>query len=141
MRVNGVLTETKTELCIYQHNYKRDSFLQNIRSLNNLPFLFVVCPQFSAAETIMTSVIDEFPKFFGGNKARQVMFRISVCLAAFILGIPMVAQGGSHLFNLVDESVLGFPLLFIGFFEYFVVIHLYGEFVVQGAWVGGGGQE
>ncbi|KAH9513801.1 Sodium- and chloride-dependent glycine transporter 2, partial [Bulinus truncatus] len=81
--------------------------------------------QFSAAETIMTSIIDEFPKFFNTRK-RQTLFRISVCAMGFILGIPMVTQGGSHLLNLVDEAVLGFPLLLIGLFEYIVIIYLYG---------------
>ncbi|GFO32580.1 transporter, partial [Plakobranchus ocellatus] len=94
-------------------------------------FFFMLCilgfsTQFSAAETIMTSVIDEFPMFFRVSPARPLLYRISVCLAAFILGIPMVAQGGSYLLNLVDEAVLGFPMLFIGFFEYFAIIHLYG---------------
>ncbi|KAK3734300.1 hypothetical protein RRG08_058456 [Elysia crispata] len=94
-------------------------------------FFFMLCilgfsTQFSAAETIMSSVMDEFPKVFAGRKSRQIMFRICVCLAAFVLGIPMVAQGGQHLFYLVDEAVLGYPLLFVGLLEYFVIIHLYG---------------
>ncbi|CAG5119645.1 unnamed protein product [Candidula unifasciata] len=93
-------------------------------------FFFMLCilgfsTQFSAAETLMTSIIDEFPHFFRQRK-RQVLFRISVCLLGFILGIPMVTQGGSHLLDLVDEAVLGFPLLFIGLFEYVVVIYIYG---------------
>ncbi|KAK0043211.1 sodium- and chloride-dependent glycine transporter 1 [Biomphalaria pfeifferi] len=93
-------------------------------------FFFMLCilgfsTQFSAAETIMTSIIDEFPKFFNTRK-RQTIFRIAVCLMGFILGIPMVTQGGSHLLNLVDEAVLGFPLLLIGLFEYIVIIYLYG---------------
>uniref|UniRef100_A0A2C9KN30 Uncharacterized protein n=1 Tax=Biomphalaria glabrata TaxID=6526 RepID=A0A2C9KN30_BIOGL len=73
----------------------------------------------------MTSIIDEFPKFFNTRK-RQTIFRIAVCMMGFILGIPMVTQGGSHLLNLVDEAVLGFPLLLIGLFEYIVIIYLYG---------------
>ncbi|XP_055869852.1 sodium- and chloride-dependent glycine transporter 2-like isoform X1 [Biomphalaria glabrata] len=93
-------------------------------------FFFMLCilgfsTQFSAAETIMTSIIDEFPKFFNTRK-RQTIFRIAVCMMGFILGIPMVTQGGSHLLNLVDEAVLGFPLLLIGLFEYIVIIYLYG---------------
>uniref|UniRef100_A0A0B7A795 Transporter n=1 Tax=Arion vulgaris TaxID=1028688 RepID=A0A0B7A795_9EUPU len=93
-------------------------------------FFFMLCilgfsTQFSAAETLMTSVIDEFPHFFKQRK-RQTIFRLAVCMSGFILGIPMVTQGGSHLLDLVDEAVLGFPLLLIGLFEYIVVIYLYG---------------
>jgi SNF family Na+-dependent transporter len=93
-------------------------------------FFFMLCilgfsTQFSAAETLMTSIIDEFPQFFKVKK-RQMLFRIGVCLAAFILGIPMVTQGGSHLLDLVDAAVLGFPLLLIGLCEYIVIIYMYG---------------
>lgn len=91
--------------------------------------LYVCMFQFSAAETLMTSIIDEFPNFFRQRK-RQILFRISVCLSGFVLGIPMVTQGGSHLLNLVDEAVLGFPLLLIGLMEYLVIIFIYGEFGV-----------
>ncbi|XP_059158822.1 sodium- and chloride-dependent glycine transporter 1-like [Physella acuta] len=93
-------------------------------------FFFMLCilgfsTQFSAAETIMTAIIDEFPAFFRTRK-RQLLFRVFVCLSGFVLGIPMVTNGGSHLLNLVDEAVLGFPLLLIGLFEYIVIIYLYG---------------
>jgi hypothetical protein len=93
-------------------------------------FFFMLCilgfsTQFSAAETLMTSIIDEFPAFFKTRK-RQMAFRITVCLLGFLLGIPMVTQGGSHLLNLVDEAVLGFPLLLIGLTEYLVIIFIYG---------------
>ncbi|BFZ15628.1 hypothetical protein BsWGS_18667 [Bradybaena similaris] len=93
-------------------------------------FFFMLCilgfsTQFSAAETLMTSIIDEFPHFFK-QKKRQFLFRISVCLFGFILGIPMVTQGGSHLLDLVDSAVLGFPLLLIGLIEFIVVIYIYG---------------
>lgn len=93
-------------------------------------FFFMICilgfsTQFSAAETIMTSILDEFPAFFK-RRPRQVLFRVSVCMLAFLLGIPMITQGGFHLLNLVDEAVLGFPLLFIGLLEYVAIIHFYG---------------
>lgn len=94
-------------------------------------FFFMLCilgfsTQFSAAETIMTSVMDEFPKIFAGRKMRQTLFRILVCLAAFILGIPMVAQGGSHLLDIVDGAVLEIPLLVVGLLEYIAIIYIYG---------------
>jgi hypothetical protein len=73
----------------------------------------------------MTSIIDEFPNVFG-TKPKQVAMRLGVVLCAWVLGIPMVTQGGQHLLFLVDEAVLGFPLLFIGLFEYIVIIHIYG---------------
>ena len=47
--------------------------------------------QFSTVETVITAFIDEFPQFFNSRK-RVVIFRISVCVAAFLLGLPMVTQ-------------------------------------------------
>ena len=47
--------------------------------------------QFSTVETVITAFIDEFPQYFNTRK-RVVIFRISVCAAAFLLGLPMVTQ-------------------------------------------------
>ena len=36
-------------------------------------------------------------------------------------------QGGSYLLDIVDGYVVGFPTLFVGFFELIVVAWIYGE--------------
>ncbi|KAK7111566.1 sodium- and chloride-dependent glycine transporter 1-like [Littorina saxatilis] len=81
---------------------------------------------FSVVETIMTSFIDEFPEQLGGKK-RSFYFRIFVVVVCCFLGLPMLTQGGSYLLDLVDNYVVGFPTLFVGFFELIVIAWIYGH--------------
>lgn len=46
----------------------------------------------------------------------------------FLLGLPMVMSGGIYLLNLVDYSVSGFPLLFVGFLECMALSWIYGQY-------------
>jgi len=48
---------------------------------------------------------------------------MSVCLSVCL----SVRQGGFYLFNIVDSSVGGFPLLVIGVFEIISVVYIYGK--------------
>lgn len=93
-------------------------------------FLMVVMLGFSTAfsvvETIMTSFIDEFPNKLGGKK-RAFIFRVVVVILGFLLGLPMVTEGGSYLLDIVDGYVVGFPTLFVGLFELICVAWIYGH--------------
>ena len=53
--------------------------------------------------------------------------RTIVIFLTFLLGIPMVMNGGIFLLNLVDYSVSGFPLLFVGILEAGAISWIYGE--------------
>ncbi|KAL5006050.1 hypothetical protein ScPMuIL_017208 [Solemya velum] len=80
---------------------------------------------FATAETIITGIIDEFPRFFQ-SRARQIGFRFLYCMATFLLGLPMTTRGGLYIMNLMDTFVGGLPLLVIGFFEIVSIIYIYG---------------
>jgi solute carrier family 6 amino acid transporter-like protein 5/7/9/14 len=81
--------------------------------------------QFSCVECIMSALLDEFPKLRKSPR-NTIVFRISVLIVSFGLGIPFVCNGGSYLLELVDYSVGGFPLLFIGFVELIAINWIYG---------------
>ncbi|XP_041367483.1 sodium- and chloride-dependent glycine transporter 1-like [Gigantopelta aegis] len=81
--------------------------------------------QFSIVECVMSSYLDEFRDFLRTKKA-SIIFRISVCVVSFLLGLPMVCNGGIYLLNLVDFSVGGFPLLVVGFCELLALSWVYG---------------
>ncbi|XP_055959211.1 sodium- and chloride-dependent glycine transporter 1-like [Patella vulgata] len=83
--------------------------------------------QFSTAETAMTGIIDEFPRFLHSGK-RRILFRVGVCISGCLLGLPMLTQGGSYLLDLIDSYILGFPTLFMGLIETVAIIWVYGEF-------------
>ncbi len=81
--------------------------------------------QFSSVECVISALLDEFPQLRKSLKS-TIAFRISVIIVAFGLGIPFVCNGGSYLLELVDYSVSGFPLLFIGFVEFIAINWIYG---------------
>ncbi|CAD5122602.1 DgyrCDS11014 [Dimorphilus gyrociliatus] len=81
--------------------------------------------EFSIAEAVFVALMDEFPQL-RANKWRPIMFR-GVCMTIFyLITLPMVAKGGFYLFSLVDNTVSGFPLLIIGFFELTSIVWIYG---------------
>ncbi|KAL5005876.1 hypothetical protein ScPMuIL_017034 [Solemya velum] len=86
--------------------------------------------QFSIVETIITTISDEFPAFLRRKKI-SIIFRFCVCMTGFLLGLPMVTQGGFYLLDLVDDYISGFPLLFVGLFETLIVSWAYGFWKVS----------
>ncbi|KAL8587502.1 hypothetical protein ACOMHN_000908 [Nucella lapillus] len=93
-------------------------------------FFFMVCilgfsTQFSACETVMTSIIDQYSHVFNTGP-RRVLMRAAVCLLAFLLGIPMLTGSGQYLLELIDTAVLGYPVLVVGLMECVVIVILYG---------------
>nr|WLN44357.1 ORPHAN2 [Sinonovacula rivularis] len=81
--------------------------------------------QFSATETVLSSIMDEFPSI-RKSRVRTIGFRAVGCFTFFLLGLPMTTQGGYYLLHLIDSYVGGFPLLFAGLFELIAIIFLYG---------------
>jgi len=80
--------------------------------------------QFPGMESILAALQDEFPHQLRG-KTRSVVFRVSMCILGFLLGLPFTTQGGSYLLDLCDWFVM-FPLLCIGFFEIVSIVWIYG---------------
>ncbi|XP_064603734.1 sodium- and chloride-dependent glycine transporter 1-like [Liolophura sinensis] len=81
--------------------------------------------QFSMVESVLTAFIDEFKTYLSGQR-ESLIFRTVVIFLSFLLGLPMVCKGGIYLLNLVDYSLSGFPLLFIGFLEVITINWFYG---------------
>jgi solute carrier family 6 amino acid transporter-like protein 5/7/9/14 len=81
--------------------------------------------QFSIVECVLSAITDEFASVLRG-KWPSVIFRSVVIGFTFLLGLPMVTKGGIYLLNLVDYSVSGFPLLFVGLLELIALNWIYG---------------
>lgn len=82
--------------------------------------------QFSLMETVISSLSDEWESILRKNWKRSLIFRITMCIVFFLLGLPMTTQAGMYILNMVDTSVGGFPLLFAGVFECVAVNFVYG---------------
>ena len=55
------------------------------------------------------------------------LFTVLVCVALFLLGLPMLTEGGIYLFQIMDfYAASGMSLLWICFFETIAVAWFYG---------------
>ncbi|XP_066438618.1 sodium- and chloride-dependent glycine transporter 2 [Eleutherodactylus coqui] len=78
---------------------------------------------FATIETIVTSVADEFPKYLRTHKP---LFTLVCCLSFFIMGFPMVTQGGIYMLQLVDNYAASYSLVIIAIFELVGISYVYG---------------
>ena len=81
--------------------------------------------QFSTAEGVIAAFIDEFPAL--GKGTRPTLCRIFLCGSFFLLGLPMVTEGGFYLFNIMDVYSAGYTLLIVAFMEIVALIYVYGK--------------
>ncbi|XP_036369370.1 sodium- and chloride-dependent glycine transporter 2-like isoform X2 [Octopus sinensis] len=81
---------------------------------------------FSLSENIFTGITDDYAKTL--LKFRNSMiFRVTIILICFCCGLIMVTKSGLYWLNLIDNSVVGLPLIIIGFFEIISFQWIYGN--------------
>ncbi|GCC25443.1 sodium- and chloride-dependent glycine transporter 2 isoform X1 [Chiloscyllium punctatum] len=78
---------------------------------------------FATLETIVTSVVDEFPGYL---RPKKPLFTLVCCVVFFFMGIPMVTQGGIYMLQLVDTYAASYSLVIIAIFELVGVSYIYG---------------
>ena len=69
--------------------------------------------------------MDEFPTLRMGN--RPMMCRLLFCVSGYLLGFPMITQGGFYMFTIIDQFTTSYPLLIIAFLELIGVQYVYGK--------------
>lgn len=79
---------------------------------------------FVAVESIATVITDEFP--FLRAQLRKKILVGSLCVLIFILGIPMITNGGMYLFQLWDYYACGLMIMLVGFIECISISYIYG---------------
>lgn len=145
----------------------RNLFIYFVHYLYNFMLM-----QFSIMETVICSLIDEFPHILRKNWKNSTLFRLAICLTFYCLALPMTTnvicntcfidylfelkyqflsilffkhilifmlqnvhliyqlfQGGIYVLELLDSSVSGFPLLFVGLFECIALCYVYGKYL------------
>ncbi|XP_078466852.1 sodium- and chloride-dependent taurine transporter-like isoform X1 [Lampetra planeri] len=82
--------------------------------------------QFVEVEGQVTSLVDLNPAFLRRGHRREIFIAL-ICFASFLLGLPMVTEGGMYVFQLFDYyAASGVCLLWVAFFECAAVAWVYG---------------
>lgn len=80
--------------------------------------------QFCTVESFVTGIVDEFATVL---RPRRRLFTLAIVVIQFLLGLPLVTQGGMYLFQLMDfYSASGATLLTVVFFEIVGLSWVYG---------------
>ncbi|XP_049616193.1 sodium- and chloride-dependent betaine transporter [Syngnathus scovelli] len=82
--------------------------------------------QFVCVESLATAISDLFPKHMRRPCAREILVLVIV-VVCFLLGLPLVTEGGIMLFHIIDSfGSSGTSLLIIAIFESIVIGWVYG---------------
>lgn len=81
--------------------------------------------QFCTVEAFVTGLVDEYAVYL---RPRRRLFTLAVCVISFLLGVPLVMEGGMYVFQLMDFfSASGFSLLTVVFCEIVGLCWIYGK--------------
>ncbi|XP_061663815.1 sodium- and chloride-dependent betaine transporter-like isoform X1 [Syngnathoides biaculeatus] len=82
--------------------------------------------QFVCVESLATAISDLFPRQLRRPCAREILVLV-IAVVCFLLGLPLITEGGILLFHLIDNfGPSGTSLLFIACFESIVIGWVYG---------------
>ncbi|XP_011156695.1 sodium- and chloride-dependent GABA transporter 1 [Solenopsis invicta] len=80
--------------------------------------------EFCIVESFITGVVDYWPDTL---RPHRIKFTIVICLVMFVLGIPMVTNGGIYIFQLMDfYSASGMSILWVCFFQTIAISWIFG---------------
>lgn len=80
--------------------------------------------EFCIVESLVTGIVDMYPETLRPIRRK---FTVGLCITLFILGVPMVTQGGAYIFQLVDfYGASGIPILWCCFFQTIAIGWVYG---------------
>eukprot|EP00064_Thunnus_orientalis_P002224 superscaffoldBa00000155_g2231 len=82
--------------------------------------------QFVCVESLATAITDLFPRQLRKPGRREILVLV-IAAVCFLLGLPLVSEGGIVLFQLIDSyGASGISLLFIACFETIGIAWVYG---------------
>ncbi|PVD20756.1 hypothetical protein C0Q70_18917 [Pomacea canaliculata] len=79
--------------------------------------------QFGMFETVITGLVDAFP-----TKLRRLRGRLTfaLCIACYLVSLPIATNGGIYVFQLLDWYVATFCVLLTSFLECIIIGWIYG---------------
>ena len=75
-------------------------------------------------ETILSGIIDEYPKYL---RNRKLMITAIACFAEFLLGLPCITEGGIYILQIMDWYCASFSLMLISMTECIALAWFYGS--------------
>ena len=70
--------------------------------------------QFAHVDVPVAAIIDEYPNLFPKKYAKAIVVG-GCCTVGFLLGLPILTNGGYHIFNLFNDWVAFYGLLLLAF--------------------------
>ncbi|XP_033631856.1 sodium- and chloride-dependent glycine transporter 2-like [Asterias rubens] len=89
-------------------------------------FMLGIGSEFTLFEAIITGLVDEFEGSFKNLRKYKTLLTLILCVVCFLLGLPMVTQGGIHVVTLMNAFAANISLLLVSTFEVIIVGHFYG---------------
>jgi len=78
--------------------------------------------QFATVETVLTGILDQWPQF----RRHKTLVILGICVALFLLGLPLTTNSGVYLLNLMDTYAASWSLMVVGLMEVVAVAWVYG---------------
>jgi len=82
--------------------------------------------QFAMVDVLVAAALDEYPHIFRKGHRKSMVVGVC-CLLGFLLGIPILTNGGYHLFNLINDYSAYYGLLLLAL-SFSIVIHFVYNF-------------
>nr|XP_033190584.1 sodium- and chloride-dependent GABA transporter 1-like [Bombus vancouverensis nearcticus]XP_033190585.1 sodium- and chloride-dependent GABA transporter 1-like [Bombus vancouverensis nearcticus] len=80
--------------------------------------------EFCIVESFITGVVDNWPELLRPHRKK---FTVAICSLMFLLGLPMVTNGGVYIFQLMDfYSASGMSILWVCFFQTIAISWIFG---------------
>ncbi|KAJ8028730.1 Sodium- and chloride-dependent glycine transporter 2 [Holothuria leucospilota] len=86
-------------------------------------FLVGLDTQFGMVETVISGIIDRFPRLLRNHKTKVAF---SICSLFFVIGLPIVTKGGIYWFELINWYSCWISLMMVGMMECIAISWFYG---------------
>lgn len=86
-------------------------------------FIIGLDSQFGMFETCLSAFMDEFPTVL---RKRRVLVSAVACFIEFLLGLPLITEGGIYILQIIDWYCASFSLMLISFSECIAIAWVYG---------------
>ncbi|XP_038063267.1 sodium- and chloride-dependent glycine transporter 1-like isoform X2 [Patiria miniata] len=82
--------------------------------------------QFVCLETLITAIIDELADVWPNARRWKGRLIFATCFVMFLIGLPLVTEGGIYVMELLDWYVAGFSPMVTAMSEVLIVSYVYG---------------